>query len=123
MGNGYIDGAPEPMRESAGNFTAPIVGFFPPLISESLPACGDEFAECVKLTGANHSARDATQVMITHIMQGFEAYKSIILSAADCYEDAGNMSFSEFQNILNRREYNLPDKAQIFLQPAPANDA
>ncbi|GAB3156728.1 hypothetical protein GCM10027290_55170 [Micromonospora sonneratiae] len=121
MVNEYLDGHAHGMRDVGANFSPPPVNFMPS-ITRSTSACnGGGMAECGKLTEANQAAIESIQTMVTHIMQGFEAYRSMILSSADCYADGDGMSANEFRNIIDHQDQNLPDKAQVFLEPAPTN--
>lgn len=121
MVNEYLDGNAHEMRDVGANFSPPLVGFTSSII-RSTSACGDgKMAECGRLTEANQAAIESIQIMVTHVMQGFEAYKSMILSAADCYADGDGMSADEFRKIVDHQDRDLPDKAQIFLASAPPN--
>ncbi|MGW0432190.1 hypothetical protein ACWDV4_06545 [Micromonospora sp. NPDC003197] len=126
MGSKMADFAgaiPEDMHRYGTTFSSPEFIFRTSTNRPKSACVGGMTEECDKLTEANKKAIESIETTITHIMQGFAAYKSMILSCAACYIDGNNMSEIEFERIITHQEQNLPDKAQVFLDPIPEDKA
>jgi hypothetical protein len=91
---GQVNGIPEQMREFAANLAVPDFGG--PLARKPQPAaCGGGLAECANLSVADSKSTESLQQFLTHVTQGFNAYKSIVNDCAKKYADGEQLSKQE----------------------------
>ncbi|HET6287825.1 MAG TPA: hypothetical protein VFG15_13885 [Amycolatopsis sp.] len=114
MANEYLNGDAAKMNDIGGQFDPPPATTAEPLRREPLRCSDSGILECRELFLADSNSTNTLQTYVTHLMQGFAAFKEMTVASGLCYADGDGMAAREFEAIVNRRDLNLTDRAGIF---------